>query len=173
MSAAVQIIEPEAEVRAAMRAIGAEARLAGRKLAIAPTETKNQALTAAARALRVRSAEILAASSRDLAHGEAKGLSKALIDRLALNPDRIEAVARGLDEVADLPDPVGRVLATFTRPNGLVIERVARLIDISQLDGRSHADLAGIRLLAARQHPKQGGLAGAVGADDADDAAAR
>ena len=125
MSAAVQIIEPEAEVRAAMRAIGAEARVAARKLANAPAEKKNQALAAAARALRARSAEILAANARDLADAEAKGLSAALIDRLALNPDRIEAMARGLEEVAALPDPVGRVLATFTRPNGLIIERVA------------------------------------------------
>ena len=125
MSAAVQIIEPEAEVRAAMRAIGAEARVAARKLANAPAEKKNQALAAAARALRARSAEILAANARDLADAEAKGLSAALIDRLALNPDRIEAMARGLEEVAALPDPVGRVLATFARPNGLIIERVA------------------------------------------------
>ncbi len=125
MSAAVQVIEPEAEARAAMRAIGAQARAAARKLANAPAEKKNQALTAAARALRARSAEILAANARDLADAEAKSLSPALIDRLTLNADRIEAVARGLEEVAALPDPVGRVLATFTRPNGLVIERVA------------------------------------------------
>ncbi len=128
MSAAVQIIEPqesEAEVRAAMRAIGGQARAAARKLANAPAETKNQALAAAARALRARSAEILAAHARDLADAEAKGLSAALIDRLTLNADRIEGTARGLEEVAALPDPVGRVLATFTRPNGLIIERVA------------------------------------------------
>src|SRR5271165_864117 len=125
MSAAVQIIEPEAEVRAAMRAIGAQARVAARKLANAPTEKKNQALAAAARSLRARSVEILAANARDLADAEAKSLSPALIDRLALNPDRIEGTARGLEEVAALPDPVGCVLATFTRPNGLIIERVA------------------------------------------------
>jgi len=125
MSAAVQIIESEAEVRAAMRAIGAQARAAARKLANAPAEKKNQALAAGARALRAQSAEILAANARDLADAEAKGLSAALIDRLTLNADRIEGTARGLEEVAALPDPVGRVLATFTRPNGLVIERVA------------------------------------------------
>jgi glutamate-5-semialdehyde dehydrogenase len=125
MSAAVQIIEAEADVRAAMRAIGREARVAARKLAIAPAEMKNRALIAAARVLRERSAEILAANARDLADAKAKGLSAALIDRLALNPDRIEGMARGLEEVGALPDPVGRVLATFTRPNGLVIERVA------------------------------------------------
>jgi glutamate-5-semialdehyde dehydrogenase len=125
MSAAVQIIEREADVRAAMRALGREARAAARKLANAPAETKNRALAAAARALRERSAEILAANAHDLADAKAKGLSVALIDRLALNPDRIEAIARGLEEVGALPDPVGRALATFTRPNGLVIERVA------------------------------------------------
>jgi glutamate-5-semialdehyde dehydrogenase len=128
MSAAAQILEaqePEAEVRAAMRAIGAKARVAARKLANASAETKNQALTAAARVLRARSAEILAANARDLAGAGAKSLSAALIDRLTLNPDRIEGTARGLEDVARLPDPVGRVLATFTRPNGLIIERVA------------------------------------------------
>jgi glutamate-5-semialdehyde dehydrogenase len=125
MSAAVEIIEPEPEVRAAMRLIGAQARAAARKLANAPTQAKNRALTAAARSLRARSAEILAANARDLADAEAKGLGAALIDRLKLNTDRIEAIARGLEEVAALPDPVGRVLATFTRPNGLLIERVA------------------------------------------------
>ena len=125
MSAAVQITESEAEVRAAMRAIGAQARAAARKLANAPAAKKSQALAAAARALRARSAEILAANARDLADAEAKSLSPALIDRLTLNPDRIEAIARGLEEVAALPDPVGRVIATFTRPNGLIIERVA------------------------------------------------
>src|SRR5580704_7749822 len=121
----VQIVEPETEVRVAMREIGAKARVAAREVANAPARAKNQALAAAARALRARSTEILAANAGDLADAEAKGLSAALIDRLTLNPARIEAMARGVEEVAGLPDPVGRVLATFTRPNGLMIERVA------------------------------------------------
>jgi glutamate-5-semialdehyde dehydrogenase len=125
MSAAVQILEPEAEVRAAMRAIGARARAAARVLANAPAEQKNQALTAAARHLREREDDILAANARDLAEGRTKGLGAALIDRLALTADRIEGIAHGLEKIAALPDPVGCVLATFTRPNGLVIERVA------------------------------------------------
>jgi glutamate-5-semialdehyde dehydrogenase len=125
MSAAVEIKEPEADVRAAMRDIGLKARAAARELATAPAETKNRALRAAARLLRERAAGILAANALDLAEAKAKDLSPALIDRLALDSRRVEAIARGLDEVADLPDPVGRVLATFTRPNGLVIERVA------------------------------------------------
>src|SRR5271166_6129996 len=125
MSAAVQMLESDAQVRAAMRAIGAEARLAARLLANAPAVQKNHALACGARNLRQGSADILAANARDLDVGEAKGLTGAFLDRLALHDARIEAIARGLEEVAALPDPVGRVLATFTRPNGLVIERVA------------------------------------------------
>jgi glutamate-5-semialdehyde dehydrogenase len=125
MSAAVQTLETEAEVRSAMRAIGAAARAAARALANAPAAQKNRALTAAARIVSARAPEILAANAHDLSDGKAKGLTPAFLDRLLLNEARIEAIARGLEEVAALPDPVGRVLATFTRPNGLVIERVA------------------------------------------------
>jgi glutamate-5-semialdehyde dehydrogenase len=125
MSAAAQILEPETEVRAAMRAIGGQARSAARVLANAPASQKNRALEAAARTLRNRSAGILDANARDLADSEARGLAAAFLDRLALTEARIEAIARGLEEVAALPDPVGRVLATFIRPNGLLIERVA------------------------------------------------
>jgi glutamate-5-semialdehyde dehydrogenase len=125
MSAAIQIHGPEAEVSAAMRSIGAQARAAARILANASAEQKNRALTTAARFLRERSGDILAANARDLADGKAKGLTPAFLDRLALDESRIESIARGLEDVASLPDPVGRVLATFTRPNGLVIERVA------------------------------------------------
>jgi glutamate-5-semialdehyde dehydrogenase len=119
---------PDAEaqdIRAAMRAIGAAARGAARALADASAETKNRALLAAARLLRERAGEILAANARDLEAGRAKGLTPAIIDRLALDPKRVEAIARGLEVVAALPDPVGKVLATFERPNGLTIERVS------------------------------------------------
>jgi glutamate-5-semialdehyde dehydrogenase len=125
MTDAVQILEPKADVRAAMRDIGRRARAAARELANAPAEKKNRALHAAARLLRESAAGILAANGRDLAEARAKDLSPALIDRLALDPGRIDAIARGLEEVAALPDPVGRTLATFARPNGLAIERVA------------------------------------------------
>ncbi|MBV9288419.1 MAG: glutamate-5-semialdehyde dehydrogenase [Hyphomicrobiales bacterium] len=108
-----------------MRAIGREARAAARALAAAPAERKNAALAAAARALRERSADILAANSRDLSEAKAKGATAAFLDRLALDDARVEGMARSLEDVAKLPDPVGRVLATFTRPNGLVIDRVA------------------------------------------------
>ena len=121
----VQIVEPETEVRVAMREIGAKARVAAREVANAPAEQKNRALLAGARFLRERTDDILAANALDCGDARAKGLSAALIDRLTLNPARIEAMASGVEEVAALPDPVGRVLATFGRPNGLLIERVA------------------------------------------------
>ena len=123
MSAAIQILEPKAEVRAAC---GRSApRPAGRPEARRRRAAKNRALIAAARAVRERSPDILAANARDLADARAKSMSAALLDRLTLNPARIEAMARGLEEVAAHPDPVGRVLAAFTRPNGLVIEPTA------------------------------------------------
>jgi glutamate-5-semialdehyde dehydrogenase len=121
----LESVAPAADVRTAMRAIGAEARAAARALANAPREAKDYALVAAAAALRAHASEILAANARDLEAAHAKGLAASFIDRLTLDPKRIEAMARGLEEVAALPDPVGRVLATFKRPNGLVIDRVA------------------------------------------------
>ena len=121
----VQIVEPEAEVRAGMREIGAKARVAAREVANAPAEKKNRALLAGAGILRERANAILAANELDCADARRKNLSAALIDRLTLNPARIEAMAGGLEEVAALADPVGQVLATYTRPNGLIIERVS------------------------------------------------
>jgi glutamate-5-semialdehyde dehydrogenase len=121
------LLEPSAtkepDLAAAMAEIGRRARAAAAALALAAAEAKVLALRNAASAVRTRAAKILDASTRDLA--EAEDLSSALRDRLALNPGRIEAIARGLEAIAELPDPVGRVLAQWTRPNGLAIERVA------------------------------------------------
>ena len=104
--------------------LGSRARRAARALATASTDAKNAALHAAAVALRASVAELLEANARDLASlGDNKPAS--FIDRLRLTPDRIEAMAVALEDIAALPDPVGRVLATTERPNGLVIERVA------------------------------------------------
>src|SRR5882762_3004914 len=113
----------EADLAATMAEIGRRARAAAAALALASAESKVAALREAARAVRDRAPEILAANASDLA--EADDLSPALRDRLALDPKRIEAIAAGLEAIADLPDPVGRVLAQWTRPNGLAIERVA------------------------------------------------
>ncbi|HEY8007506.1 MAG TPA: glutamate-5-semialdehyde dehydrogenase [Methylocella sp.] len=108
-----------------MAGIGRSARAAAHALSLASAETKNLAIRKAADAIRARAAEILAANARDMAAAKANGTASAFLDRLALDGPRIEAVARGLDDIAALPDPVGRILATFERPNGLLIERVA------------------------------------------------
>jgi glutamate-5-semialdehyde dehydrogenase len=125
MTSLATLRSAEPDVRAAMRAIGAEARAAARTVANAPAEAKTRALLAGALRLREGAADILAANGRDLAEAREKGLTAAFLDRLALDAKRIEAMARGVEEVAALPDPVGRILATFARPNGLRIERVA------------------------------------------------
>lgn len=103
--------------------IGTAAKEAAARLAQADGETKNRALRAAAQAVRENGAAILDANERDMQAAEAKGLMRAMLDRLLLTPERIEAIARGLEAVAELPDPVGRVLAEWERPNGLRISR--------------------------------------------------
>ena len=115
----------EPDLATTMAEIGRRARLAAATLALASAGAKVAALREAARAVRGRQDEILAANARDLEEAESEGLSPALLDRLALDPKRLEAIAEGLEAIADLPDPVGRVLASWTRPNGLAIERVA------------------------------------------------
>jgi glutamate-5-semialdehyde dehydrogenase len=86
---------------------------------------KVRALEAAAGAIRAEAGKIAAANAKDMAAARAKGLTPALLDRLELTPERIEAMARGLEEVAALPDPVGRTLAEWERPNGLKISRIS------------------------------------------------
>ena len=115
----------EPDLATVMAAIGRQARDAVAALALATPAAKTAALQAAAAAVRATAADILAANARDLAEAGRSGLAPALRDRLALDPKRVEAIAAGLEAIADLPDPVGRVLASWTRPNGLAIERVA------------------------------------------------
>jgi glutamate-5-semialdehyde dehydrogenase len=112
------------DLQAEMRALGERARAAARVLATAPRAAKDRALHAAAAALRARQDEILAANRRDLAAAEAGGLRPALLDRLALDAKRVEAMATGLEAVAALADPVGDEIARWSRPNGLDIARV-------------------------------------------------
>ena len=107
-----------------MTEIGLRARAAAAALGSASAEAKTEALRAAARSIRAGEADILAANTRDLAEAEGDGVAPALRDRLALNPKRLEAIAAGLEMIAALPDPVGRTLARWTRPNGLDIERI-------------------------------------------------
>ena len=108
-----------------MIALGQAARKAARIMALASSQTKRAALMGAATALRRRTSDILAANALDVAEAAARGTTGSFIDRLTLDAARIEAMAHGVEEVAALPDPVGRVLAHFVRPNGLDIERVA------------------------------------------------
>jgi glutamate-5-semialdehyde dehydrogenase len=113
------------DLAATMAAIGRRAREAAAELALASADAKAAALRAAAAALRARQAEILSANVADVAAAEAAGIGAALVDRLMLDPKRVEAMAKGLEDIAALPDPVGRVLARWTRPNGLDISRVS------------------------------------------------
>ena len=111
-------------LNAMMTGLGRNARAAAKVLAAASSEAKNAALSAAASALRTRRDEILSANRRDVAEAEQRSLSGALLDRLVLNEARVESMARGLDEIAALPDPVGQEIARWSRPNGLDIARV-------------------------------------------------
>jgi glutamate-5-semialdehyde dehydrogenase len=113
------------DVPALMAELGRRARKAARRVALAAPEEKNAALHAMAARIRAQADAILAANAQDLAEAKAKGQSSAFIDRLILNPERVEAIAAAVESIAALPDPVGRVLARFERPNGLQIERVA------------------------------------------------
>jgi len=118
------VVQTGTDIRAAMHRLGERACAAARELARATTAQKNAALRAAADRLRHDAPLILAANARDLAAGRAQGLTTAQLDRLKLDGPRIEAMARGLEDVAALPDPVGETIARWTRPNGLDISRV-------------------------------------------------
>lgn len=116
--------DADQSLRAAMHTIGAQARAAAAQLAKTGPDQKNAALAAAAGALRARTEEILAANAEDMDAAQANDLSPALIDRLRLTPDRIEGVAKGLEDIRALRDPIGTSLSLWERPNGLKIEKV-------------------------------------------------
>lgn len=104
--------------------LGRRAKSAAADLRNATTEAKNRALIEAARLIRSENGAILAANALDIAGASAAGMNAAMQDRLLLNPARVEAMAKGLDDIAALPDPVGARIEEWTRPNGLVISRV-------------------------------------------------
>ena len=109
---------------ALMAEIGRKARIGAQALAIATAEQKQMALTVAAGAINAHRKAILAANARDMAAAEAKGISKAFLDRLLLTDARIDGIIEGLKTIADLPDPIGASMARWDRPNGLNIERI-------------------------------------------------
>jgi glutamate-5-semialdehyde dehydrogenase len=115
---------PEPSVADLMQGIGRAARAAALVLALAPTEQRNRALAAAAAALRAHRSKILTANEGDMRDAAARATSGALLDRLRLDDQRVEAMARGLEDIERLADPIGRRLAQWTRPNGMLIQRV-------------------------------------------------
>ena len=138
------------------------ARAAAHALSVAPRPQKDAALAGAAAALRARAGTLIAANAEDLA--AATGLTAAYRDRLTLTPARIEAMATGLEAIAALPDPVGRVLAEWTRPNGLLIRRVAQPIGVVGMIYESRpnvtADAGGLCLKAGSAVILRGGKEG-------------
>jgi len=116
--------QPQTSIEPMMLFMGRMAREAARELALASTEQKNAALEAMAARLEAGTAAILEANKNDIEAARGKGRDDAFIDRLALNEARVVAMAKGLRDIAALPDPVGAVIASWTRPNGLEISRV-------------------------------------------------
>ncbi|CCQ75156.1 glutamate-5-semialdehyde dehydrogenase [Magnetospira sp. QH-2] len=117
-------VETQQDIPTLMKRLGGDAKRAAAQLATTDSTAKNRALRAAAAALRTNAPIIQEANGKDMAAGEAKGLSPSMLDRLLLSDDRIEAMAVGLEQIADLDDPVGTELARWDRPNGLDIARV-------------------------------------------------
>jgi glutamate-5-semialdehyde dehydrogenase len=115
---------PEANVHELMQQLGRAAVSAAEELALASSAVKDRALSAAAAAIRAEAGAILAANAEDLRDAQAAGLGAAMLDRLQLDERRVESMARGLEEIVALKDPVGTISATWTRPNGLRIARV-------------------------------------------------
>lgn len=125
MSDALHLVTIDHDLSHLMMEIGKKARMSSRALALASPTQKNQALQAMAQALRDHQQTILAANREDVNDAKMKGQTGAFLDRLMLDHKRLEGIAVALEGIAALPDPVGRSLARFERPNGLIIERVA------------------------------------------------
>jgi len=140
---------------------GRKAKLASRFLATAGTDLKNEALFKMAEQLEKQAEEIIAANQIDLEQGEKQGLTKALLDRLALNQARIQDMAQGLREIAALPDPVGEMLEMRRRPNGLDIGRIRTPIGVIGIIYESRpnvtADAAGLCLKSGNAIILRGG----------------
>lgn len=123
MSAKLESVDAKGDVAVLMKDMGRRARASARALALAAPEKKTAALKASAQAIRDNASAILRANAEDIAAASEK-LNDAFRDRLSLDAKRVAAMAEGVDVVAELPDPVGTVTASWDRPNGLKIERV-------------------------------------------------
>jgi glutamate-5-semialdehyde dehydrogenase len=124
VNAPLKTIDGSGDIAAMMQAMGAQARAAARRLALAAPAEKDRALEAMAQALRRAAPAILAANSDDLAEARKAGATAAYLDRLGLDEKRVAAIAAGLDAIAAVADPVGTIAAAWDRPNGMRIERV-------------------------------------------------
>ncbi len=112
------------EVAKEILVMGEQARKAALKLAVLPTEKKNEILRSMAAEVRIQRADILVANAKDLAAGESNGLSRAMLDRLRLDEVRLENIAAGIEQVATLDDPVGKALDSWQHPKGFSIEQI-------------------------------------------------
>ena len=157
----VKATTQSSDLHTAMRALGRAAREAADKLALVDSAAKDHALRDMAAALRAAKRSILEANADDLVEAKAKGLGAAMLDRLMLDEKRVEAMAKGLEEIADLPDPVGRTLAEWTRPNGLQIARVSVPLGVIGIIYESRpnvtADAGGLCLKAGNAAILRGG----------------
>src|SRR3974390_3946713 len=124
MSAPLKTAAGQGDITNSLGEIGRSARAAARTMALASTAQKDRALELMAAAIRAQSSCILAANADELAEARASGVSGAFLDRLMLHAARLEAIAAGIDMVRALKDPVGVVTESWTRPNGMTIERV-------------------------------------------------
>src|SRR5215472_17463594 len=154
-------LDKPAALAATMAELGRGAREAAARLALATPEAKVAALKAAAAAVRSRQNEILAANAEDVDAAKANGIGAALLDRLALDPKRLEAIAKGLEDIAALPDPLGHVLAEWERPNGLRISRIAVPLGVVAIIYESQpnvtADAGGLALQSGNAAILRGG----------------
>ena len=132
----------DAALGEAMRALGDHARSAAREVREAPAGTRTSALQAMSLQLRAAAADVLAANAREVAAVQAKGVEASFVDRLRLDDTRLEAIARGVDAIAALPDQIGQTMAEWTRPNGLRIARVRTPIGVIGMIFESRPNVA-------------------------------
>src|SRR6185312_3554334 len=124
MSAPLKSVEGTGDIAAAMALLGRQARAAAHVLALATAAQKDRALERMAAAIRAAEAQILAANAEDVAEAKKASATAAFLDRLTLTPARVESMAAGIETVRALPDPIGTMIESWTRPNGLTIERI-------------------------------------------------
>ncbi|OGA34064.1 MAG: glutamate-5-semialdehyde dehydrogenase [Betaproteobacteria bacterium RIFCSPLOWO2_12_FULL_64_23] len=149
------------DIKRYMREVGEQARAASRLLARAHSATKDRALAAAAAAIRREAAALLAANAEDVAEARARGLAPALLDRLMLTSDSVEAMAEGLEQIARLPDPVGAITELRERPSGIRVGRMRVPLGVIGIIYESRpnvtADAAGLCLKSGNAAILRGG----------------